>query len=188
MAAAKKISALNRIRQFLEQNVGERVTTHQIAEVAQIRDYQRRIRDLRNDEGMQIQSYRDREDLRPDEYILVSLERHPRFSHRIDQTQRARILERNGLTCQMCGATSGDPDSYQTGKKVRLHVDHVDPDGESKDDNLRTLCSNCNEGRSNLVIPPSPNTLTVLRTIRRLSRSDQRRIYEELKKKYDANP
>lgn len=180
--------ARDKIRLFLEANVGKIVTTDQISEVAGIRDYQRRIRELRGEEGMQILSYRDRQDLKPTEYILVSMERHPRFSHRIDKTQRARIIERNGLTCGMCGATAGEPDPYNPSRKITLHVDHVHPDEPTTDENLRTLCHNCNEGRSNLVIPPTPNTLSVLRTIRRLSREDQKRLYEELKKKFEPKP
>lgn len=102
--------ARDRIRKFLEDNIGRIVTTEQISEVAGIRDYQRRIRELRGEEGMQILSYRDRHDLKPNEYILASMDRLPRFSHKIDKTQRARILERNGLTCSMCGVTAVEPD------------------------------------------------------------------------------
>ena len=178
------MGARDRIRQFFEQNVGKVVTTNQIARIAKIREYARRIRELRDEEGMQILSYRDRPDLKPDQYILVSLKRQPRFSHKIDKAQRARILERNGMTCSMCGITAGEPDPYNSNRKITLHVDHVDPDGPTTDDNLRVLCHNCNEGRSNLVVPPTPNTLTVLRTIRRLGRAEQRRIFEELQKKY----
>jgi 5-methylcytosine-specific restriction endonuclease McrA len=181
------VGARDRIRKFFEEHVGEKVNTEQISDIALIHDYQRRIRELRNDEGMQILSYRDRPDLKPNEYILISLKRAPRLSHKIDKTQRARILERNGFTCLMCGATTGDIDPYNPDRKITLHVDHIDPDGPSTDDNLRTLCHNCNEGRSNLAIPPTPNTLSILRNIRRLARNDQRRIYEELKKKFEPN-
>ncbi len=179
------MGARDEIRTFLEANVGKVVTTRQISRVAKIHDYQRRIRELRNDEGMQILSYRDRPDLKPSEYILVSLKRQPRLSHKIDKAQRARILERNGFTCLMCGATAGEPDPYNPNRRITLQVDHVDSDGPTSDDNLRTLCHNCNEGRSNLVVPPAPNTLAVLRTIRRMARNDQRSLYEELKKKFE---
>lgn len=180
------MSARNRIRKFFEDNVGKKVTTRQIARIARIGDYQRRIRELREDEGMQILSYRDRPDLKPNEYILASVDRIPRFAHKIDKAQRARILERNGLTCAMCGATAGDPDPYNPNRKITLHIDHIDPDGRTVDDNLRTLCHNCNEGRSNIAIPPTPNMLSVLRTIRRLSRADQRRLYNDLRKKLES--
>lgn len=181
----KRDGGRTRIRKFLEANVGKIVTSKQIAAIARILDYPRRIRELRNDEGMQILSYRDRPDLKPNQYILVSLERQPRFSHRIDKTQRARILDRNGLTCGMCGVTAGEVDPYNTTRKISLQVDHINPDGPTTDDNLRVLCHNCNEGRSNLAIPPTPNTLSVLRNIRRLPRDEQRRIFEELQKKFE---
>jgi hypothetical protein len=179
--------ARDKIRNFLEANVGMIVTTEQISRIAGIRDYQRRIRELRGEEGMQILSYRDRRDLKPNQYILASTDRLPRFSHRIDKTQRARIIERDGLTCSMCGVAAGQPDPYNSSRKITLHVDHLDPDGPTSDGNLRTLCHNCNEGRSNLIIPPTPNTLSVIRNIRRLSRDDQKRIYEELKKKFEPD-
>jgi 5-methylcytosine-specific restriction endonuclease McrA len=180
------LGARDRIRKFFEDNVGKKVTTKQISRVAKISEYARRIRELRNEEGMQILSYRDTPTLKPDEYLLVTKQRQPRFSHRIDKAQRARILERNGMTCAMCGVTAGEPDPYNSNRKITLHVDHIDPDGLTTDENLRTLCHNCNEGRSNLVIPPTPNTLTTLRTIRRLGRAEQRRIYEELGKKFQT--
>ena len=176
-------SARDKIRKFFERNVGKVVSIQQIRRVAGFSESARRIRELRDDEGMRILSHNDRADLRPGQYILESLERKPRFSHKIDKTTRARILERNGLTCAMCGSTAGDDDPYAPGRKIRLHVDHVIPDGPTKDDNLRTLCNNCNEGRGNVAIPPTPNTLSVLRQIRRLPRNQQRRIFSVLKER-----
>jgi hypothetical protein len=179
------IGARDKIREFLEGNVGKIVTTEQIARIAKIRDYQRRIRELRNDEGMQILSRRDRPDLKPNEYLLVSLKREPRLALRIDKAQRTRIIERDGLICSMCGVTPSDPDLYYPGRKITLHIDHDDRRGPTIDENLRVFCRNCKEGRSNLVVPPAPNTLSVIRTIRRLPRSDQRLIFLELKKKFE---
>ena len=65
------MSARNRIKQFFEDNVGKIVTTHELSEVAGIRDYQRRIRELRNEYGMKIRSHVDRADLKPGEYVIV---------------------------------------------------------------------------------------------------------------------
>jgi len=63
------VGAKDRIRSFFEANVGKIVTTHQIREVARISEYARRIRELRDEEGMQIKSHIDRHDLKPGEYI-----------------------------------------------------------------------------------------------------------------------
>ncbi len=179
------MSARDAIRKFLEGNVGKIVTTKQIQRVAKISEYARRIRELRDDEGMQIQSFKDRPELKPNQYILVSLKRVPRFSHKIDKTLRAKILDRNGFTCSMCGAIAGDPDPFKPSRKITLHVHHIDPDGTTTEENLRTLCHNCNEGLSNLIKPLKQNTLTVLRNIRKLARDEQRLIYEDLKKRFE---
>lgn len=174
-------SARDKIRAFFRRNVGKIITTKQLARVAGISEYARRIRELRDDDGMRILSHNDRHALKPGEYLLESLDRAPRFSHKIDKTTRARILERNGLTCSMCGATAGDPDPYSSRRTIRLHVDHINPDGPTVDDNLRTLCNNCNEGRGNVAIPPTPNTLLIVRQIRKLPRDQQRKLFEMLK-------
>lgn len=178
------MSARDRIRTFLENHVGQVVTTNQIAEVAGIRDYQRRIRELRDEEGMQIRSHVDQHTLRPGEYMLVSLERLPALGRDISARLRNEILERNGFTCQRCGAAAGDPDPLNLHRKVRLHIDHIIPlsqGGASERDNLQTVCSACNLGRAN-VQAPSEDARNLIARIRRAPRSVQREIYEMLKR------
>src|SRR5438128_11464476 len=68
------MSARGRIRSFLEENVGAVVTTEQIRAVARINDYARRIRELRREEGMQIDSHRDDPSLKPGHYRLTTLD------------------------------------------------------------------------------------------------------------------
>ncbi|CAN5308637.1 HNH endonuclease [soil metagenome] len=180
------MGARNRIRAFLEANVGKIITTHQIREVAQISDYPRRIRELRDEEGMQIRSHIDRHDLRPGEYMLESLKRIPVVGRVISPPLRAEIFERNGYTCQLCGAGPSDPDPFNPSRKVRLHVDHVIPisqGGTDDKDNLRVLCSACNQGRAN-IRTPSEDTRNILARIRRTPRSVQREVYEALKRTF----
>jgi len=178
-----------KIRRFLEENVGKVVTTHQISEVAGIKDYQRRIRELRDEEGMQIRSYKDYSHLKPNEYFLESTERQPIVSRTISKKMRVEIFERNGFTCQYCGATKGDPDPYCDTKKLTLHIDHKIPiaqGGKSSKDNLRVLCSACNAGRSNIQMP-TETARNILAQIRKLSREDKKQVFEALKKSYDSN-
>jgi 5-methylcytosine-specific restriction endonuclease McrA len=159
------------------------VTLEQIREVAKISDYQRRIRELRNDEGMQIRSHNDRHDLKPGEYILVSLERDPVVARGISPQLRNEIFERNGYTCQLCGAGARDPDPFNPSRKLRLHIDHIVPKSQGGTDdkeNLRVLCSACNQGRSNIQTP-SEDAMNLLARIRRQSRAVQREVYEKLK-------
>lgn len=176
-----------RIRTFFEQNVGKVVTTREIAEVAQIHDYQRRIRELRNEEGMKFRSYRDRSDLKPDEYILESLTRDPAIGRRISPQLRMEILERNGFTCQLCGRTGGDPDPTDPASKVRLVIDHLTPishGGGNERENLRVLCSACNQARSNIE-PPSESAANLLARIRRAPRRVQAEVFEALRRIFD---
>ncbi|HEX8598197.1 MAG TPA: HNH endonuclease signature motif containing protein [Chloroflexia bacterium] len=179
-------SARDKIRAFFESRVGQVVTTHEIAEIAGIKDYPRRIRELRNEEGMQISSYRDRVDLKPDEYVLETLQLLPAIARNISEKTRAEILERNGFTCQMCGAGAGDPDPYNPLRKVRLVIDHripISQGGTDDPDNLQAVCNNCNAGRANIYMP-SEDAKGLLARIRRSPRNVRREVYEALKRSF----
>lgn len=63
---------------------------------------------------------------------------------------RIKVLFRDRFTCQYCGASP----AITAG--VELHVDHIVPwskGGETTLENLQTLCSKCNLGKSNLQLP-----------------------------------
>jgi 5-methylcytosine-specific restriction endonuclease McrA len=183
-----RMGARGIIRDFFEKNVGKIVTTKQIRRVAKISEYARRIRELRDEEGMQIKSHKDRHDLHPGQYILEDLHRIPVISRGISPQLRNEILERNGFTCQLCGAAGGDPDPSRPGKRVRLEVDHIVPisQGGSEDrSNLRALCSVCNLSRSN-VQTASESARNLLARIRRSARSVQKEVYEAMKKTFES--
>lgn len=183
------MSARDRIRTFLEANVGKVVTTQQIRAVANISEYARRIRELRDDEGMQIRTNVDRHDLKPGQYLLESLERTPRVGRGISPQLRNEILEKNGYTCQNCGAGVGDPDPFNPNRKVRLQIDHIVPrshGGTDNKENLRVLCSACNQGKSNIQ-PASENAINLLARIRRSSRNVQKEVFEALKRTFTVS-
>lgn len=182
----RKAGARGKIRAFLELNVGTIVTTNQISDIAGIRDYQRRIRELRDEEGMQIRSHIDLVSHKPGEYVLETLDRLPAIARSISPQLRTEILERNGFTCQQCGAAASDPDPYNSARKVRLHVDHVIPisqGGTDERDNLRALCSTCNQGKQNIQTL-TENALNILARIRKTPRSTQREILDALKRSF----
>lgn len=59
-------------------------------------------------------------------------------------SMRYDVLKRDHFRCQICGATQSDG--------VKLHVDHIIPvskGGMTRMENLRTLCEDCNLGKSN---------------------------------------
>lgn len=182
------MGARDRIREFFENNLGKIVTTQQVRKVAKISEYARRIRELRELEGMQIKSHIDDPRLKPGQYILETLDRLPALGIAISLQKRNTILERNGYTCQLCGAGAGDPDPLYPGRKVRLHIDHILPQsqgGTDDDDNLRVLCSTCNQSKSNIQTTSEP-TLNLLARIRKAPRAIQKEVYLALKKTFDS--
>lgn len=188
---SEKNRARKQLREHFIANVGRVMGTAELFRVAGIVQYARRIRELRDQEGMQILSHRDRRDLKPGEYLLETLELRPTTrGSNIPNDQRIRVLERDGYTCQACGAGAGEPHPANPTRKVVLQVDHIRPDtmgGPTNDANLRALCSICNEGRSNLSAPPDPQTINVLGIVRRQSRSVQEQVFVFLKRKFGSS-
>jgi hypothetical protein len=138
------------------------------------------VRELRDEQGYDILSHKDRRDLKPGEYILVSTKRRPAFKRGISKETRAIVLERNGYTCQMCGCAAGDPDPYNTNRTVRLTIGHIvdkSKGGEDIPSNLRAVCSNCNEGLQNAA-PIKPDRLQLLAQIRRATIDDQKVVLD----------
>ena len=185
----KKKSAKERLKEFLRSHVGEVVTAKQLQEAAEpVSEWARRIRELRDEEGWAIQSHHDSDDLKPGEYRLESLPSDRidiRFQRGISQRLRAEVFDRNGFTCQMCGLTPGDIDPA-TNRKVRLHVGHIvdkNLGGLDELDNLRTLCSTCNQGAKN-VTREKPSEIWLLSQLRRAGNAEQRAAYEWLQKKF----
>ena len=180
------MSAKDRLRAYFEANVGVIISTRDLQKVAGTSEYARRIRELRDQEGMQIRSHHDRHDLKPGQYILENLNRIPKAEAAISPPLRLQILERDGYTCQLCGAGPNDPDPYYPNRNTRLHVDHITPvsqGGTDDPDNLRTLCSTCNQGRSNIQTP-SESALNLIARIRKAPRAVQKEVYERLKKTF----
>jgi hypothetical protein len=65
-------------------------------------------RELRNEEGFQILTHHDLSNLKPGQYILNNPSPQPAFAREISKETRAYVLDRNGFTCQMCGAVAGE--------------------------------------------------------------------------------
>ncbi len=60
---------------------------------------------------------------------------------------RFLVMRRDNFKCQNCGR------SPAKNPEIELHIDHIIPyskGGETVQENLQTLCSNCNIGKSNL--------------------------------------
>lgn len=187
MTRSERLSSKEKIRRFLLANIGRKLTWQEIREASGgVEQWSRRLRELRDEEGYQILSHRDRSDLKPGEYLMETDVRLPVASRDISAGLRAYILERDGYTCQMCGRAAGDPDPYGGPRKVVLHIGHIiDKSKGGTDDpsNLRALCSTCNQGLQNLA-PQKPDLTQLLVQVRRATRSDQLEVLKWLKRKF----
>jgi len=149
-------------------------------------EWARRVRELRNEEGYQILSHKDRADLKPGQYLLETTVRLPAFRRGISKETRAWVLERNGYTCQMCGVAAGDPDPLGGPRTVRLTIGHIKDKSKGGDDtpqNLRAICTNCNEGLQNTALP-KPDQIHLLSQARRATLKDQEVLLSWLLKKF----
>jgi 5-methylcytosine-specific restriction endonuclease McrA len=86
----------------------------------------------------------------------------------------------------MCGAVAGEVHPFDATRKTRLHIGHViDKSLGGSDDvnNLKAICSVCNEGAANITLQrPDLNKLLV--QVRRATATDQRELLKWLKQKF----
>ncbi len=166
----KRVGAKAKLRSYFLDHVGEIVDSKTLQRVADSSEWARRVRELRNEEGLNIITHNDDSSLKPGQYKLTDAKNRPAFARGISKETRAFVLDRNGFTCQMCGAVAGEPHTYdQGGRKTRLHIGHIiDKSMGGTDDpgNLRAICSVCNEGAKNLTLP-RPDWLKLSAQLRR---------------------
>jgi hypothetical protein len=181
------MGARAKLREYFLANLGKKMDSDELRAVAGgITEWARRVRELRNEEGYQILTHNDRNDLKPGEYLLEDPKPKPAFAREISKETRAFVLDRNGYTCCSCGAVAGEPHPFDSGRKTRLHIGHmVDKSMGGPDDpsNLRAVCSVCNEGASNLTLE-RPTSEKLLVQIRRAKIGDQIEVLRWLAKKF----
>lgn len=177
-----------RLRLHFLANLGRVMDAEELRPVAgNISEWARRVRELRTEEGFLILTHNDRANLKPGEYLLETAKPQPAFARAISKETRAFVLDRNGFTCQMCGAVAGESHPFDPTRKTRLHIGHViDKSMGGSDDatNLKAICSVCNEGAANITLQrPDLNKLLV--QVRRATALDQRELLMWLKQKFN---
>ena len=175
-----------KLRAYFYARVGQIVDSDDLRQVAGSSEWGRRVRELRGEEGLNIVTHNDRNDLKPGQYLLVDLKILPAFERSISKETRAFVLDRNGFTCQMCGAVAGEVHPYDAGRKTRLHIGHIldkSMGGTDEPGNLRAICSVCNEGASNLTLT-RPDAVRLLTQIRRSATVDQLEILNWIVQKF----
>jgi HNH endonuclease len=184
---SRKPGSKHLILEFFLQNIGKVIESKDIQQASGgAVEWARRVRELRNEDGYQILSQKDRANLKPNQYLLETDKRMPSFVRGISKETRARVLERNGYTCQMCGVAAGDPDPLGGSRTVRLTMGHIldkSKGGGDTPQNLRAVCTNCNEGLQNTALP-KPDQIHLLAQIRRATINDQETVLKWLLQKF----
>lgn len=185
---SRKPGSKQLILEFFLRNIGNVLESKDIQRASGgAVEWARRVRELRNEDGYQILSHKDRANLKPNQYLMETDKRVPAFARGISKETRARVLERNGYTCQMCGVAAGDPDPLGGSRTVRLTMGHIldkIKGGDDNPQNLRAVCTNCNEGLQNTA-PPKPDRLHLLGQIRRATIPDQEAVLNWLLQKFN---
>ncbi|MBL8167503.1 MAG: HNH endonuclease [Acidobacteria bacterium] len=176
-----------KLRAYFLAHLGKILESQELQQVAGgASEWARRVRELRTEEGFQILTHNDRSDLKPGQYLLLDPKPIPAFERAISKEARSYVLDRNGFTCQMCGAVAGEPHPYDPMRRTRLHIGHIiDKSMGGSDDasNLRAICSVCNEGAKNLTLD-RPSQQKLLIQIRRATTADQLAVLRWLLNKF----
>jgi hypothetical protein len=179
--------ARGKLRSHFLANIGRVMDSEELRVVADNQsEWARRVRELRTEEGYLILTHNDRSELKPGQYLLETPKPQPAFERSISKETRAFVLDRNGFTCQMCGAVAGELHPYDQSRKTRLHLGHViDKSVGGSDDpsNLRAICSVCNEGASNATLM-RPDLQKLLIQVRRATSQDQLEVLKWLIAKF----
>ena len=175
-AKKQRGGARGNLRTHFLANIGRVMDSDELRVVANNQsEWARRVRELRTEEGFLILTHNDRSELKPGQYLLETPKPQPAFERAISKETRAYVLDRNGFTCQMCGAVAGEPHPYDSTRKTRLHIGHIidkSKGGSDEPANLRAICSVCNEGAQNATLI-RPDLKQLLIQIRRATSADQ---------------
>lgn len=159
VSAARRWHLANRIRReakggssgrllrYLQANVGQVVTNEELAYVARAKEFGRRVRELRTEQGFAIATrFTGRPDLRMGEYVLESAQRVAEAHDRkVAFEVQKNVYERARNTCQLCG---WNRDRWNKNDPRILELHHVQEHaagGSNKEDNLIVLCSKCHD-------------------------------------------
>jgi len=136
-----------RILKYLKQFVGEVVTSEELYYVARAKEFGRRTRELRTEEGFAISTYfTGRPDLKMGEYVLESIERVAKpHDRKISYDTQKIVYERDNNSCCLCGWNH----EKWTKKDPRIpelhHVHEHAKGGKNSADNIILLCSKCHD-------------------------------------------
>jgi hypothetical protein len=142
----KGMSAQKRILEYLKANLGKVVNGDELYYVANIKEWARRVRELRTEQGWRISTQKlGRPDLKPGQYVLETLEKAPSHERTIPEEVAEAVYERDGYRCVRCG-WSREAWTREDPRYLVLH--HRKPHGRGGPntvDNLEVRCNRCHE-------------------------------------------
>ncbi len=179
----KQIVTSEELAQIYGKNTGQPIS-HNI----------RRIFELRDEKGYNIINHKTKgSNLKVDEWILLVEDPDEEKIRERGVTKRIRmdVFQRDDYTCQVCGLSQGDDDPYKEGRKITLHVGHINAHKRKDDseplshkkldvDDFITMCNVCNEGLKNNDF----KIITLKDRVEKADEEEQRLIYEFLKEKF----
>jgi hypothetical protein len=189
----KRIEAL-----FLD-NIAKVLTREQIIEAATDpttgkapENWHQRLSELRTDDGYTILSWRNRGDLKVQEYLMPSIERRAGAAKRVKPTGATwlEVLKRAGYKCEWneagegCHLAQGDKDNVGGGT-VRLTPDHkrphsVDPNADPSDPaQWQALCGRHQVVKKNYW-DSQTGKLNVYAVVQAAPRSEKEQVFEFL--------
>lgn len=179
----------DKILAHLINNLGKPVSTEDLKKVSGNRsEYARRLRELREEFGYDIRTHKDDVQIPHNYYLLTDPNPMTKSRKRnISNKTRALVLQRDGNTCQGCGATPGIP-HHVTGKQTVLHISHTydkSMGGSDELGNLRALCSICNQGAKNITPNPTPE-IKLMTLVRQGNEKSQIAVLKQLAKKFNV--
>jgi hypothetical protein len=136
MSARKKLFA------YFKENGLRNYTSKELQQVGEIDDWARSLRQLKQD-GLVSYEYNAKKKV----YELINVSKVYKTTVKrsgLSAKDKYRIRNRDGHLCQSCGKGVKDG--------IKLHVDHkipIDWGGTNLDNNLWTLCNNCNQAKQN---------------------------------------
>ena len=130
------------------ENICEVITTEELAYVSNnARQYARRIRELRTEEGYAIATqFTGRPDLKMGEYVLESSDRIAQpHDRQIPFDVQKKVYERDENQCRLCSWNHSKWKRNDAGILELHHVEYHANGGQNNTDNLIVLCSKCHD-------------------------------------------
>ncbi len=143
----KKLSAQNKMLEYLRANVGKPVTGEELRYIARnASEWARRIRELRTQQGWPVVTRNTGLPELPVGYYVLQADRQsPRHDRAIPDSVRGEVLRRDNYRCTNCGWSHAD---YNPSDPRHLELHHKEfhvKGGSNKAENLMTLCTTCHD-------------------------------------------